>query len=222
MRVFFFVILIFVTLISCSNRKQTTQSEPTKEIIDNKDFLVSKDTLVDEDTLNVEGWADEALMSEVNMALEIKNAMEYMDTLERLKDKEIIFSTSDLITSTKISVTEEKKVLNLTDTISSGGFETYIILPPYTDKDVVIKCVEADENNIYTLCTYVAGEEIDYLFISPFHADPSLDPCEKKYFEIYKDYTIKIYTEEANEGEITRKINYYKIDDKGSFERLLF
>ncbi|GHT40529.1 hypothetical protein AGMMS49965_08920 [Bacteroidia bacterium] len=42
----------------------------------------------------------------------------------------------------------------------------------------------------------------------------------KKKVKIYEDYTIKINTEERNNGPVYKSVNYYRISDEGKFYEL--
>lgn len=137
----------------------------------------------------------------------------------RFINKEIIFSTSDIDSSKILSLDEIRKVMKLNEGRNSEYDDGYIKLPQYKCFDIVIYYVNADFDNVYSLCIYKAGELYDYLSVSPYFKDPdtSSNYCVKRYFEIYKDYTIKLTTETSDVGNMTKTTKYYHINDKGKF-----
>ena len=135
----------------------------------------------------------------------------------------IIFSTEDIQKSKFEPFESIKKKTSYSEYYDDGVVNTFLVLPKYKKYDILINCMQGDENRMYYLCVVKDGklkpDRRDALDITLDWSEPDneVNVYCKKTFKIYEDYTIEIHTENGNYGKIQRYTKYYKINDKGDF-----
>lgn len=136
-------------------------------------------------------------------------------------NKKIIFSTEDLDSAKWYSPTEYPlKAISHEGTIYDN-IDYVIKLPNYKDYEVVIWSTPGGDDDPYALCIVKLGIMLvdPGLNVAPHWSEPGNDENNycKKDFKIYEDYTIRIDTDEAQEGVAQKSTKYYRINDDGEF-----
>ena len=138
-----------------------------------------------------------------------------------IENTNIIFSTSDLFSSDWLTSDEiEQKTSYIGHSDNS-----YIILPLFKNREIVIVLLDDGDFEMYYLCLIVDGfvkvdNNLISLDITPDWSEPEneVNVYCKKTFKIYEDYTIEINTEEKNgDSKVKKYTKNYRINDEGNF-----
>ena len=136
---------------------------------------------------------------------------------------DVIFSTQDLDSAIWLSPDEYPLKSIRHDGSVYNEIEPIIRLPDYKGFQIVIWAVLGAGDDIpYSLCVVKSGIMMlnKSLNIAPRWSEPGNDENNYvvKKFIIYKDYIIRIDTEEKAENKEVKKFTkYYRINDKGDF-----
>ena len=134
----------------------------------------------------------------------------------------IIFSTIDLSSSDLLTPEKTMQKTLLREYYDNGATFSFIVLPSFNNKEIVIELREGGDYPMYYLCVINAGivDVRKSLNITPHWSEPGNEEnnYSKKAFKIYNDYKIEINTEEKQENsDVQKYTKYYKINDDGDF-----
>ena len=142
------------------------------------------------------------------------------DEIKSVNNSNIILSTEDLSTSDLLTPEEIMRNAYLKECYDDGA-TSYIVLPSFGNKKIVIVLLYGGDYPMYYLCVINFGiinikKSLD---ITPHWSEPGNDENNycKKTFKIYEDYTIEIHTEEGKNGKVKKYTQQYRINDEGNF-----
>lgn len=147
------------------------------------------------------------------------------DTIETYKRK-ILYSTADLLNAKLLSPEQlSKKLPSLSlsldkiESLNRDGM-MFIIIGRYKSHNVIIEYLEGDNIVYYIGCVKTKLFFLeDGVNVSPEWEEPENDiNCyEKRKFELYADYLLRVDTEEMLDGVKKKYTKYYRINDEGKF-----
>jgi hypothetical protein len=197
------LIILFVFTSSCGGNKGKEEKTKSISVVD----IIQP----------VNNESDIALSAE-----DLDKTISIVDVIESINNENgVILSTKDLDVLDYVSSRELpfKRINNEGNII---GYEYFISkLPAINNHTVLLVCDDNFDYPIYKISVLQNGNIYDKesLSITPHWAQPNNeeDFYTKKYFEIYEDYTIRIDTEEAVDGVVSKFTKYYRISDDGEF-----
>lgn len=144
----------------------------------------------------------------------------------KIPEKTLLYSTKDLLDVQLLSLEElidELPNISLPsreNEISILNEMVYLIIGKYKEYNIIIECFEGDNLVYYIGCV---KKELFYMDegvnVSPEWEEPEngKNCYEKRNFELYSDYLLKIETEEMLNGIKKLYTKYYRINDSGEF-----
>lgn len=138
--------------------------------------------------------------------------------------RKILYSTVDLLNAKLLSLEElSKKLPSISlssDKIESLNMDGFIIIGRYKSHNIIIEYIEGDNLVYYIGCVKTKLFFLnDGVNVSPEWGEPEneINCYEKRKFELYTDYLLRVDTEEMLDGVKKKYTKYYRINDEGKF-----
>ncbi|KMQ50450.1 hypothetical protein CHISP_2697 [Chitinispirillum alkaliphilum] len=146
----------------------------------------------------------------------------FTDCRQTKEVHDIIFTTKSLDTANFISPEDYPLYIIARDGNKYTNVEPFVRLPDYKNYKVIITTFSGGDIEPFDIHIVRSGViSRNSLNVTKYWSDlGDRGDYRKKYFEIYCDYTIRIDTEEREDGHTKRFTRFYRISDEGEFYKV--